>query len=196
MKKLVLVALLAIFATNEYSNGQFLEPFQGPDEKWGFIDGTGKLIIPFKYDRVYGFAEGLAAVWLNGKGGFIDKTDNIVIPLKYGEMREFSEGLAMVTFNGRYGFIDKTDKVVIPFEYDNINGFDGLLYTLEPFYQGYAMVTIKGKNGFSDARYGFIDKTGTRVVPVKYTREKAVQKYIKHLKSDTKNNKIAVNALF
>jgi len=72
MKRIVLVTLLAIFAANEYSKGLFLEPFQGTDGKWGFIDETGKLCIPFKYDIVYGFTEGLAAVWLNGKGGFID----------------------------------------------------------------------------------------------------------------------------
>ena len=190
MKKVILVALLAIFATNEYSNGQFLEPFQGPDGKWGFIDGTGNLAIPFKYDHVHGFVEGLAAVWLNGKGGFIDKTDNVVIPLKYGEVNEFSEGLAMVTFNGKYGFIDKTDKVVIPFEYDLIrNVFSDKLFHIneQNLPEGYAMVANKGKNGFPDAKYGYIDKTGAKVVPVRYTADKATRKFNKYLKSDTKS---------
>ena len=179
MKRVILVTLFVIFATNEYSNGQWLEPWEDSNRKWGFIDETEKLIIPCKYDHVYGFVEGLAAVWLNGKGGFIDKTDNIVIPLKYGEMSAFSEGLAKVTYNGKYGFIDKTDKVVIPFEYDDINGFSGVL-------KGYAVVTIKGKNGFLDAKYGFIDKTGTRVVPVKYTQEKAMRKFDRYLKNIAK----------
>ena len=180
MKRLVLAVLLAIFATNEYSNGQFLEPFQGSDGKWGFVDGTGKLVIPCKYDRVHGFVDGLAAVWFNGKGGFIDKTDNVVIPLKYGEISEFSEGLAKVTFNEKYGFIDKTDRAVIPFEHDLAYGFSEKFLTNGPP-EGFAMVMVKGKNGFSDAKYGFFDKTGTEVVPVKYTRDKAIRKFNRHL---------------
>ena len=182
MKRLVLAALLVIFATNEYSSGQFLEPWQASDNKWGFVDETGKLVIPCKYDRVHGFVEGLAAVWLNGKGGFIDKTDNVVIPLKYGEISEFSEGLAKVSFNGKYGFIDKTDKVVIPFEYDFAYGFSEKLLANE-LPKGFAMVLIKGTNGFSDAKYGFFDKTGTKVVPVKYTKDKAIRKFNKLVKA-------------
>jgi len=184
MKRVVLVSLLVFFATNEYSSGQFLEPWQCSNNKWGFIDETGKLIIPCKYDLVHGFVEGLAAVWLNGKGGFIDKTDNVVIPLKYGEISEFSEGLAKVTFNGKYGFIDKTDKVVIPFEYDLAYGFSekfGLFPSYNPP-EGFAMVIVKGKYGSSEAKYGFFDKMGTNVVPVEYTRKKAMRKFNRHLK--------------
>ena len=185
MKRLVLAVLLAIFATNEYSNGQFLEPWLGTDGKWGFADEAGKLVIPCKYDLVHGFVEGLAAVWLNGKGGFIDKTDNVVIPLKYGEISEFSEGLAKVTFNGKYGFIDKTDKVVIPFEYDLAHGFSER-FVLLPSYvppEGFVMVIVKGKYGFSEAKYGFFDKMGTNVIPVEYTRNKAIRKFNRHLKA-------------
>ena len=183
MKKVILVTLLAIFATIEYSNGQFLEPFQGTDGKWGFIDGKGKLAIPFKYDLVFGFTEGLAAVWLNGKGGFIDKTDSVVIPLKYGEVREFSKGMAMVDFNGKYGFIDKTDKVLIPFEFDEVRGFSDHFFRLPT---DYAMVIIKGNNGFLNAKYGYIDRTGTKVVSVRYTEEKATRKFRRYFKNNAK----------
>ena len=39
--------------------------------KWGFIDKSGKEVVPLKYEDVTGFKEGLAAVKLNGKWGFI-----------------------------------------------------------------------------------------------------------------------------
>jgi hypothetical protein len=176
MKRVVLVTLLAIFATNYHSYGQMLEPQEGSNKKWGFVDETGKLIISYKYDLVDGFVEGLAAVSLNGKWGFIDKSGNEVIPLKYGWVNGFSEGLAKVCFNGKYGFIDKTDKVVIPFEYDFAYGFSEKFLTNGPP-AGFAMVVIKGKNGYSDAQYGFFDKTGAEVVPVKYTKNRAIRKF-------------------
>jgi len=156
MNRLVLAVLLAIFATNEYTNGQILEPWQSPDKKWGFV-------------------EDLAAVWLNGKGGFIGKNGMEIIPLKYGEVSEFSEGLAKVTFNGKYGFIDKADKVVIPFEYDMAYGFSERFGPIWGPPEGFAMVV-------QNEKYGVFDKTGKEIVPVKYTRDKAMRKLNRHLK--------------
>jgi serine/threonine protein kinase len=46
--------------------------------KWGFIDKTGKEVIPLKYDWAGAFSEGLAAVELNGKTYYIDKTGKYV----------------------------------------------------------------------------------------------------------------------
>ena len=82
------------------------------NHKYGFIDKTGREVIPCKYDRVayYSFREGLAGVELNGKWGFIDKTGREVIPCKYDNATNFSEGFARVEINRKYGFIDKTGK--------------------------------------------------------------------------------------
>jgi hypothetical protein len=42
--------------------------------KYGFVDKTGKEIIPLKYDEcALFFNEGLTSVKLNGKYGFVDK---------------------------------------------------------------------------------------------------------------------------
>ena len=78
--------------------------------KWGFIDKTGKEVIPFKYDTAGDFSEGLAMVAVrNGRSrstilgmeyeydcGYIDQTGKVVIPLQYNYARDFSEGLAAV----------------------------------------------------------------------------------------------------
>ena len=38
------------------------------ENKWGFVDLAGKLVIPLQYDRVpYGFENGKATVWLGGE---------------------------------------------------------------------------------------------------------------------------------
>ena len=122
------------------------------NEKYGFIDKSGKVVIPIKYDDAWDFSEGLAKVELNGKWGFIDKTDKAVIPIKYDYAWSFSEGLARVErLNGKWGFIDKTDKVVIPIKYDYAGSFS----------EGLAKVKLNWK-------YGFIDKSGKVIIPIKY----------------------------
>lgn len=48
--------------------------------KWGFIDETGKTLIPFQYDRVgsdnFAFSQNYCAVQVGEKWGFIDKKGN------------------------------------------------------------------------------------------------------------------------
>jgi hypothetical protein len=46
------------------------------NEKWGFIDETGKSVIPFVFDSYYSignFHDGLASVYWNNQSGFIDR---------------------------------------------------------------------------------------------------------------------------
>ena len=84
--------------------------------KYGFIDTTGKEVVPPKYDRADSFSEGLALVKLNYQYGFIDTTGKEVVPPKYDYAENFSDGLALVTLNdnGKWGFIDTTGKEVVP----------------------------------------------------------------------------------
>ena len=49
------------------------------NDKWGFIDKTGKEIASCIYDDVSYFSEGLACVRKNDKFGFVDKTGKEVI---------------------------------------------------------------------------------------------------------------------
>ena len=121
------------------------------NDKYGFADENGNIVIPLKYDNAEDFSEGLAKVRLNDKYGFIDKSGNEVIPLKYDYACEFSEGLAKVYLNYKYGFIDKGGNEVIPFKYD----------VAEDFSEGLALVVLNDE-------YGFIDKNGNEVIPFKY----------------------------
>ncbi|HEY9296517.1 MAG TPA: WG repeat-containing protein, partial [Phormidium sp.] len=84
----------------------------------GYIDETGKLVIPaqfngtgvfpgdarhapyFKGDGK--FSEGLAAVEIQRKWGYIDKTGKMVIQPQYEAAWAFSEGLARVNVGGEW----------------------------------------------------------------------------------------------
>ena len=136
-----------IALTNEYE--AFDDSSTG---KWGYRH-KGRVVIPAKYDWSGTFSEGLAEVYIAGKGGYIDKTGTVVIPAKYEEVWSFSEGLAKVKIAGKWGYIDKTGTVVIPAQYD-----DAWVFT-----EGLAAVKI-------DSKCGAIDKAGTLVVPAIYDK--------------------------
>ncbi|QZY57530.1 WG repeat-containing protein [Crassaminicella profunda] len=49
------------------------------DDKYGFINKEGKLIIKAEYDKVRSFSEGLAPVKINGRWGYIDKNGEKIL---------------------------------------------------------------------------------------------------------------------
>jgi hypothetical protein len=62
------------------------------NDKQGFIDRTGKTVIPLTYDKVYPFVNGLAIVKKGDKMGYINRQNQLVIPAAYDEAYDFSEG--------------------------------------------------------------------------------------------------------
>ncbi|HHX92242.1 MAG TPA: WG repeat-containing protein [Clostridiales bacterium] len=120
-----------------------------PDDKYGFIDTTGKEVIPLKFDEAMSFQDGMAAVYqyqgradgyTYNKIGYIDKTGKQVIPYKYGGenmynnlMLCYKDGLTcFVEYLGAKGFskglvlyapvgvMDKAGKAIIPGNKDRI----------------------------------------------------------------------------
>jgi hypothetical protein len=51
--------------------------------KYGFIDKTNNIVIPFQYDGADNFYNGIAVIREKDKYGAIDKSGKIVIPLVY-----------------------------------------------------------------------------------------------------------------
>ena len=137
-------------------------------DKFGFVDTTGKEVIPCIYDIAGYFQEGFVFVGfcIDDKWycSFIDKTGRNITPFVYGynDMNGFSEGLAQVRrkevnedgkSSYKTGFIDKTGKEVIPFIYGDANDFS----------EGFALV---GKGG----KYAYINKKGKEITPFIYDR--------------------------
>lgn len=132
------------------------------DGKYGFIDTSGEVVIPFEYDDAQSFSEGLAFVQKNYKSGYIDKTCKVVIPLTYDYGNgSFSEGLAAVRKDTSpgitlgHGYIDKSNNLIIPHKW----------YYANDFSHGLAAVAI---GDCTNNTWGFIDKKGNIAIPIKY----------------------------
>ena len=91
-----------------------LAPVMNDEEFWGFVDETGKLVIPCRYRQVGSFSEGLAYVSEDYQFyGYIDKTGRLVIPMDFKEAGNFENGKADVTTeNNKAAVIDKTGKII------------------------------------------------------------------------------------
>lgn len=81
---------------------------------WGFIDTTGKTVIPCEYDDAFGGFGGLDAVAKNGKYGLIDLSNNVVVPFEYDDITEYEEGVAYAVKNGKLYIITGSDTSVTP----------------------------------------------------------------------------------
>ncbi len=72
----------------------------------GFVDTTGREIIPLSFDYVSSFVEGMARFEQARKWGFVDKKGKVVIPATFDFAGSFSEGLAIVERKGKKWFSD------------------------------------------------------------------------------------------
>jgi hypothetical protein len=129
--------------------------------KGGFIDATGKFVIPLTTDFIPAtksgeacFVEGLQPVILLAQRtslspfstGYIDANGQVVIGPQFISAACFSEGLAMVRGKDGYGFIDHTGKYVIPAQFQQA----------ESFSNGLALVLTKEKRGYIDHTGKFV----------------------------------------
>ncbi|WP_378177898.1 WG repeat-containing protein [Aquimarina sp. SS2-1] len=114
------------------------------NEKHGYINKVGEVIIPFIYDWGYRFNDGYAIVKKGSQKFFIDKKGNklktekctIVDTINGG----FKEGLAVVKAKKKYGLIDLHGDFAIPPKYDDLGGY----------HDGVCSFEIDGKWGFMD----------------------------------------------
>ncbi|MDG1914328.1 MAG: WG repeat-containing protein [Crocinitomix sp.] len=165
------------------------------DGKMGFIDETGKEVIPCIYTGSLSFTEGLACVALassaKGEYGFINRDGEVVIPLKFIQAgtSSFRNGLARATVERKTVLIDKEGKVVFKTKNGNIQGVhDGLISVItKPNRKGWGWINFKDEFvinptydyaiNFNEDGYGVVEKnelkgmidtTGKVILPLKY----------------------------
>ncbi len=128
----------------------------------GYLDKSGNTVIPFVFEKAFGFQCNYAWVMKSGKWGMIDKSGSYVLkPIYTGPtylsakelevLDGFHEGLVAVAVDSLYGYADTTGKMVLPFMYTRA----------EPFFDGLAAV-------YAGDKLGMINRRGEMVIRPQY----------------------------
>jgi len=99
-------------------------PIQLDVDKAGFLDISGKVAIPFVYQSVGPFSEGLATAEQKQKWGYVDPSGLVEIPFKLDQAGEFALGLAPAKRGSESGFITKKGEFAFHLNYDWTAGFE------------------------------------------------------------------------
>ncbi len=121
------------------------------DNRYGFIDTTGDVVIEPIYDAAGDFGEGLAGVLVGEEWGAIDAEGRLRITPDYEGLGTFSQGLCAARRDGRWGYIDRRGTWVIEPQYT----------AALPFQEGLAPV----QTGLT---WGYIDPSGEYRIPPQY----------------------------
>lgn len=121
------------------------------NNRFGFINKSGKVVIPISFEEAKPFSNGFAAVRGRDSNdrqrwGFIDKSGKLVIPYKFkNEPDDFSSEMAIIKDDdsGLKGAIDKTGNLIVPTLYGN-----SLLYEIKPFKNGIGLFIESGNRGY------------------------------------------------
>lgn len=163
------------------------------DNKWGYVDGEGNIVVPVEYDYVSLDGNGMIGVKKDGKYGFYNINDGLIIPIEYDYVHScFTSSHpneAVANRNETWGVINTQGATVLPFVYDSISidapneyrvhkdGLSGIIdkdgKVLFPF--KYKDLGAFDKNGVtyaqnSDGLYGYIDKEDHLLIPFSYKK--------------------------
>ncbi|MBE6336467.1 MAG: SEL1-like repeat protein [Lentimicrobiaceae bacterium] len=143
----------------------------GLRNKYGFVDTTGKVVIPIKFDDVDGGSpkkeynnnwsgDGLMSVCINSKWGYINGNGKVVVPIVYDKVDSrcyvpsdnFHPGITRVWKDGLVGGINHIGEFLLSLEYDEIEDY----YKKDLFF-------VK-----KDNKYGFFNTKYQLIIPFKY----------------------------
>ncbi len=135
-----------------------LSSVKSKDNKWGFIDRSGKVVILLEYEDAGNFSEGFAPVKKEGKWGYISRSGEMKIPFEFDEASNFSEEYAVVSKNGEAGFIDKNGVSPTGFVFDSA----------KPFRYGVAVVKKGDENHVINKKWEtiYVSKSLTVLSPI------------------------------
>jgi hypothetical protein len=142
--------------TNFFSEGlaPVYENSSDPNQRAGFIDLDGKLVIPMTFDYVGNFNSGLAVASKNEKVGYIDASGRYVIAPQFDYAEDFSEGVAAVCYSNdgfQCGYIDTKGKLITPLD---ITSMDYQTQASEGYFTAC-------HGSMDDCRYTFTKTDGT-----------------------------------
>lgn len=155
MMKHFLILLLLTKLTITY--GQTTYPYLFPiieNNRTGFIDSTGRIVIKPIFRTAGAFSEGLAYARIDGTYGYIDTTGKFVIQPQYDYATPFNDGLAVVY----------KDKIPVLITKQGNKAFETNYVDIGRFAHGMARATT------TTGKMGVINKNGKLIVDTAFKR--------------------------
>jgi hypothetical protein len=112
-------------------------------DRWGFINDTGRVVIPPQFEWVENFSNGAAAVGRDEKAGFVNKRGDVIVPIIYDDVLSFSHGYAVVVRDDKHGIVNTHGNLVLGLNYDDLG----------PISNGMIRFLLAGKYGFLNLRF-------------------------------------------
>ncbi len=155
--------------------------------RYGFIDETGKEIIPPRYRYATDFVDGLAVASTINASCLIDPDGQVVFETEqYDLVAPPDEAGRMRARRGeKHGVLNRKGKVIVPFVYEQMFEFSGDRaavrvnnqwgvidgqgrVVVEPRYELVLPYSNKRALVEQDGKYGYIDPTGNEVIPLEF----------------------------
>jgi len=150
------------------------------NDKLGYCDSTGKIMIEPEFAEAEDFNEGYALVQKNDLYGYINKAGKTKIDFQFSEAGIFNNHVAIVQKNKLYYLIDYSNKTLSS-QYDEISDFtegfavvkrDNLYGVINQNGEEIVKPVFENLSDFSEGiaaflkngKYGFIDKQGFTVI--------------------------------
>lgn len=164
MKKILLVFFLLFSLTGcFFQDSPEIEVFSDGllaveyNDRWGYVNNKGKMVIPAIYDGAAAFYDNIAIVKIDNKMQLIDKKGKLILSKKYDQLiRDVSSKTITFSIEGKYGLMNHKGEIILESLFDDI----------DYFYEGLAKVRL-------GLKYGFINTKGERVIDVKYDGAKS-----------------------
>jgi hypothetical protein len=152
--------------------------------KWGYMNRAGGVLVPPQFDDEGDFFGGRARVQKDGRWGYLDEAGRVAIDYQFDSAGDFHEGLAPVQVGRKWGFIDPIGRYVIEPRFQAVAEFHDGLSRFELWESVICGSDVYGKENAPlrafmlhdamspvmvcsprDVHYGFIDLHGRIVIP-------------------------------
>ena len=120
--------------------------------RWGLINGEGKLVIQARYEAIGDFKlYGYAVMQREGKVGMLDRQGREVVAPQYEDLRVLDSLLVAVMDQGQWMVVNLQGRIILPKGYDRLLVWEG----------GYLAYR-------QNQKWGVVNREGRSMVPAQY----------------------------
>jgi len=142
---------------------------QNFDKLYGYIDQSGKEVIPPQFIEAYDLEDGLIKLKTNQGFNFIDIKGDTLLDQDITRVNNFKDGYAIVKDFGKETLLDVNGKLLFDYKYDKV-------YTPQ---NNRIKVRLEKK-------YGYLSLKGNKLIPIEYDKLSAFQDGIAAAKKNEK----------